>query len=217
MSPVVTIYIVMPGHLQGVISEKHWAWILTFDLSHWGGPTEASYIPGSTDQTLALAHLPHNIRPALHAHTQTHRLAVLSNQRKLSNEWLSTLHRGHLALSPWQRHQSSTAPVLHWSMHTSTQRSLHPNTGANTNMYCICRKLTSETELTIQNGHSYITVYTHVDTITLTQIYTYSMYLHRVTHESPPTQLTHIHTMQDESRHVCKTASTSQMTHCTYI
>ena len=93
--------------------------------------------------------------PALHAYTQTHRLAVLSNQRKLSNEWLSTLHCGHLALSPWQHHQSSTAPVLHWSTHTSTQQSLHharhPNTGANTNMYCICNKVPSETEVTIQH------------------------------------------------------------------
>ena len=40
-------------------------------------------------------------------------------------------------------------------------------------MYCICDKVSSETELTIQNAQSYITVYTHIDTITLTQTYTY--------------------------------------------
>ena len=58
-----------------------------------------------------------------------------------------------------------------------------PSTGTNTNMHCEKSVFLYKTELTIQNAHSYITVYIYVDFITLIQTYTYSTYIHRVTHE----------------------------------
>ena len=68
-------------------------------------------------------------------------------------------------------------------------------------MYCICDKVPSETELTIQIAHSYITVYIHMLTPLpplpqnidmfahyFDPVLQIHMHIHRLTHIYPPAQ-----------------------------